>query len=211
MLRLVLVDDHPIVRAGLRNVLGEIPGLTVVGEAGAADQAVEVTARTAADVVVLDDSLPDADVPSVIRRLKARSPEVRVLVLTVHDGAHHVARALDAGAHGAVMKSGPVSTIVEAVQRIQAGDVFVTPGVVKSLLGLIHGRRGERTGVDRLSPKEYDVLHALASGKSLKECAAQLDVAVSTASTYRSRLMEKLGLRTTADIIRYGLDTQLVA
>jgi DNA-binding NarL/FixJ family response regulator len=204
--RVILADDHAIVREGLRQVLEDIPGVAVVGQAASGTELLALAVERAADVVVLDWSMPGTDAPALITRLRRDRPALKVLVLTVHENVQYALRALECGAHGYVVKAAAVRDLVEAIRRAVEGEVYVSPGVAQRLLARIRSRGGGgRRGLEGLSPRELELLHLLASGLSLKECAARLGVGVSTASTYRARLLEKLGLRTTPDIIRFAL------
>ncbi len=206
-IRVALVDDHPVVLAGIKALLQAAPEISLVGEATTAAQALRIICETEPDVAVIDISLPDLNGTELARRLANTCPNVRLLALTVHEDRAYVQPLLQAGARGYLLKRSAAEDLVRAIRAVAAGGVYLDPAVADKALSDI-ARRGEagsgNEGGD-LSQRETEVLQLTAQGFSNKEIAARLDVSVKTVETYKSRAAEKLGLRTRADIVRYGV------
>jgi DNA-binding NarL/FixJ family response regulator len=151
---------------------------------------------------VLDDSMPAMDAPVTIQALLRQHRQLRIVVLTVHESIHYAVRVLESGAHGYVVKSAAAQELVEAIRAAHRAEVYISPKVSQRVI--------QQLRVSALSPREFEMLRVLGSGMSLKECAGHLDITISTASTYRARLMEKLNLRSTAEIIRFALENEIV-
>lgn len=210
LIRVVLADDHSMVRQALARILEESEQIRVVGEAGDGAEALRVIAETRPDVLVLDYSMPGADAPSVLTSLAREHPQVKVLILTVHENIHYAVRVLESGAQGYVIKSAAVQQLVEAIRAVDQGETYVSPEVSQRVIQHLRRPRTARSGLGALSQREFEMLRVLGAGMSLKECAKQLSISTSTASTYRSRLMEKLNLHSTAEIIRFALENGIV-
>lgn len=208
--RVILVDDHVMVREALARILGESASIEVVGQAGDGPAALELARGLKPEVVVLDYSLPGMDAPAIIARLKRELPKTRILILTIHESPHYAIKVLESGAHGYVVKSDAVRELVDAILAVHGGGMYLSPKVSAKVLEHLWHPRKRRVGLDALTQREFELLRALGSGKSLKECAAALDVGISTAATYRARLMEKLKLENTAEIIRFALENDIV-
>jgi DNA-binding NarL/FixJ family response regulator len=161
------------------------------------------------DCVVLDYSMPKLDAPHAIERLTARHPQLKILVLTVHENVHYAVRALEAGAHGYMIKSAAVDELVEAIQAVSRGDVYISPKVSPEVWMQLRRPKRERMGLEALSQREFDVLRILGGGVSLQECAEQMKVSTSTVSTYRARILEKLNLTSTAELIRFAIENKV--
>jgi two-component system, NarL family, invasion response regulator UvrY len=209
-IRVVLADDHAMVREALAQILQESGCIDVVGQAANGAQALETTASARPDVMVLDYSMPGTDTGTAIQALLARFPHLKVLVLTVHENIHYAVKALESGAHGYVVKSAAVAELVEAIQAIWAGECYISPKVSQRVIQHLRRPRRERVGLEALSQREFEVLCVLGAGMSLKECCRQLNISTSSASTYRARLMEKLKLQSTAALIRFALENDIV-
>lgn len=209
-IRVVLADDHAMVRDALAQILDECPGIRVVGQAASGREAIAVAAQTQPDVMVLDYSLPEGEAPTVIGSLLQNDPHLKVLVLTVHENIHYAVKIMECGAHGYVIKSAAMSELVAGIEAVHSGETYVSPKVSQRVIHHLRVQRKDRAGLDALSPREFDVLRMLGAGFSLTDCAAQLDISVSAASTYRARLMEKLNLQTTAQIIRFTVENGIV-
>lgn len=208
--RVLLVDDHEIVRQGVARVLEETPGVRVVGQAGDGAAALALARTERPDVVVLDWSMPGKGAPEVIAELSRELPGTRVVVLTVHENIHYAVKALESGALGYVVKAAAVQELVDAVRAAVAGETFISPRISRQILAQLQTPRRERTGLAALSARELELLRLLGSGMGLKDCARHLDLTTSTLSTYRARLMAKLGLETTAALIRFAIENGLV-
>ncbi|MGH0032407.1 MAG: response regulator [Myxococcota bacterium] len=208
-IRIVLADDHTMVREALARILDEEPGIDVVAQACDGPESTRAVESAHPDVLVLDYSMPDHDPTSGIAELLARHPELRILVLTVHENVHYALRALESGAQGYLIKSAATEELVDAIRRVHAGELYLSARVSQEVLQRLLRPRQKRTGLDTLSPREFTFLRTLAAGRTLQQCAREMHVSVSTVSTYRSRVMEKLELGSTAQLIRFALDHDL--
>lgn len=208
--RVVLIDDHAMVRQALAAVLAESEGIEVVGQGEDVEEALRFVREEACDVLVLDYNLPGGGALSVVEEIARGKLGVRVLVLTVHESAHYAVRVLEAGAGGYMVKSGAVDELRDAIRSVHAGEVYVSPKLSGAVLDHLRRPRRERTGVAALSDREFELLRLLARGVGLKEAAATLSVSVSAASTYRARILRKLDLGSTSELIRFALEHGLV-
>jgi len=209
-IRVVLADDHAIVREPLAQILEKSGCIRVVGQAADGLQALDVVATTHPDVLVLDYSMPKLNALTAIESLMRQHPLVKVLVLTVHENIHYAVKVLESGAHGYVIKSAAVQELVEAIQSVAQGELYISPKVSQKVIQHLRQPKRDRVGLEALSQREFDLLRVLGAGMSLKEAARQLNISTSSASTYRTRLMEKLQLRTTAELIRFALENDIV-
>lgn len=208
MIRLVIADDHPLVRAGFRQLVADAPGMKLVGEAASGDQLLERLRTTPADVVVLDVSMPGPGFRELLERVRRDHASARVLVVSVHPEGEVALRALQAGAAGYVNKAQSAEELVAAVRKVHAGGRYLIPTLAEQLAAALE--RGFPTGPGaELSAREGQVLRLLGAGKSNKEIAAACRVSPKTVSTYRARILRKLRLRTNADLVRYALENQL--
>lgn len=202
----LLADDHAMVREALARVLEESGTIDVVGQVSDGRQVLDAVESTNAECLVLDYSMPHLDAPQVIEALIRRRPDVRILVLTVHENVHYAVRALESGAHGYLIKSAAVDELVAAIQAVHAGEIYISSRISQDVLHHLRRPKRHRTGLEALSPREFDLLRSLGAGNSLQECARQMQVSTSTASTYRARVMQKLNLTSTAELIRFALE-----
>ncbi len=209
-IRVVLADDHAMVREPLAQILKENGNIRVVGQAADGAEAMDITAKLQPDVLVLDYSMPRLNAPAAIESLLRRLPNLKILILTVHENIHYAVKVLESGAHGYVVKSGAVAELVEAIEVVSSGEVYISPKVSQGVLQHLRRPKKDRVGLESLSQREFELLRLLGAGLSLKECAKHLNISISAASTYRTRLMEKLNLHTTADIIRFALENDIV-
>jgi DNA-binding NarL/FixJ family response regulator len=202
--RVALVDDHPVVLAGIKALLQAAPEITLVGEATSGEAALRLIAEAAPDVAVIDVSLPDLNGLDLARRLAESCPGAKLLALTVHEDRAYVQPLLQAGARGYLLKRSAAEDLVRAIRAVAAGGVYLDPAVADKALPDL-GRDGAGAAdAEPLSQREQDVLRLTAQGFTNKEIAARLDVSVKTVETYKARGSEKLGLRTRAEIVRYG-------
>ena len=210
-IRVLLADDHGILRAGLRALLGNEPDIEVVGEAADGEEAVTQAAALAPDVVVLDIAMPRLDGLEAARRIRDRGLACKVLILTVHAEERYLLPVLRAGGAGYVQKSGADTDLLDAIRTVARGDVFLYPGATRLLLADYLGREGEGRDKGRdLSERERQVLALTAEGYSAQEVGERLFLSPKTVETYRERAMQKLGLRRRADLIRYALRSGLL-
>lgn len=207
MIRLLLVDDHPVVRAGYQRLLEQSGDMRVVAQAGRADEAITEFATHAPDVTVTDLSMPGLGGLELIRRLLARSASARVLVFSMHDSAMLVRRALDVGARGYLSKSSAPETLLDAVRRVHAGEDYLGPGLPA---GLLQGD-SPAVGLEVLTPREFEIFRLLARGESLGECASVLNLSQKTISNHQTTIKEKLGVGTTAALVHLALRHGVIA
>ena len=211
MTRLVIADDHPIVREGLRRVVEDAPGGTiiVVGEATDGDQLLALAGGWNPDVVLLDITMPGPGFVETIQRLKVILPRVRILVLSVQPEDQFAVRALKAGASGYVSKNLSPEQLVTAIHEVIRGGRYVSPTLAQKLAAVV-ADGADRPPHEGLSAREYQVLCLIGAGKSVKEIAAVMELSVKTVSTYRTRIIEKTTLKSNAEIIRYTVEHGLV-
>lgn len=204
--RIVLVEDHQVVREGLRALLSAQADLEVVGEAADGEQALTVIRALQPEVVVLDASLPRVSGIDALTTLRAELPEVLFVMLSMHDDPLTVDRALRAGARAYVLKGAGIETVCAAIRAVRRGEVYLSPGVSEYVL---QGYLRE-SDPDPLSPREREVLTLIAEGHTGREIAERLGLRPKTIENHRARLMEKLGLRSTAALVRYAVREGLV-
>jgi DNA-binding NarL/FixJ family response regulator len=205
-LRILIADDHALVRRGARSVLHSRRGWRVVGEAVNGREAVERAVELKPDVAVVDIGMPELDGIEVARQVRKEVPGTKVLMLTMHDSDHMVQRALDAGAHGYILKSDLTESLVTAVKGVCDGEHFFTPKVSEIIKEKSLKSRGEdQRGSSRITPRERQVIGFLAEGKTNREIAALLGIAVRTVEGYRARVMLKFGFRSLAGLIHFAI------
>ena len=213
-IRVVLVDDHAIVRAGLKAVLGADPDIDVVGEAAGGTEAVALLARTGADVVVMDLSMAEGDGISATRVITAdRRQGARVLVLTMHSEEAYLEAVLEAGASGYLVKSTADRELVDAVRAVACGEVWVQPAAARVLAQGARRREeraGDRTRYERLTDRERSVMQLIAQGYTAPEIGEQLCISPKTVDTYKQRVNDKLGLTHRADYVKLALELGLL-
>jgi two-component system, NarL family, response regulator NreC len=205
-MRVVIADDHAIVRHGLKNLL-EREGCSVVGEASDGHEAVELTARLKPGLVILDSVMPKLSGLDAARAI-LQGAAVRVLMMTTHATDRHALEALRVGVSGYVLKSTGLEALVEGIHEIEAGRLYLSDGISRLVLDTFLGRTEPIP--DPLSPREQQVLKLIAEGSGTKQVAAALGVSVKTAESHRSRIMDKLGIRETAGLVRYAIRQGLI-
>ncbi len=206
-IRVALADDHPVVLAGIKALLQAAPDFDVVGEATTGETALDLVQRTEPDVAVIDLSLPDLSGLELAERLAQAYPTVKVLALTVHEDRAYVQRLLQAGAKGYLLKRSAADDLPRAIRAVAAGGIYLDPAIAGMVLAeppAPDKMPGDPEGAEDLSPREREVLRLTAQGFANKEIAGRLEVSVKTVETYKARAAEKLGLRTRAEIVRYG-------
>lgn len=209
-LRLFLADDHPVLREGIKALVDAQPDMEVIGEAGDGETAWQRACELRPDLVIMDVSLPRLSGAQATARIKQQCPQVRVLVLSVHDEAVYLRELMEAGASGYVLKRVVAEELIRAVRAVAAGGLYVDPQFMGLLVsGILRGSkepfRGEVAG-EELSERETEVARLVARGYSNKEIGTQLVISTKTVDTYRARAMEKLGLRSRADLVGYALE-----
>jgi two-component system response regulator NreC len=214
-IRILIVDDHPVVRAGLRTLLSGQPDMEVIGEASDGAAAVEQAVELMPDVVVMDITMEGVGGIEAARDIRRHAPQTKVLVLTIHKSVEYLRRALEAGATGYVLKQAADTELAVAIRVVHRGEVFVYPVFTRVLLrDLTHGTEAESPepdSYDLLSPREKEVLRLVALGYTNRQIADQLFLSVKTVGTYRGRLMTKLDLRSRPALVRYALERGLLS
>ncbi len=212
-IHILLAEDHSIVRDGLRMLLQSEPDFVIVAEAENGREAVAQAKETRPDLAILDISMPDLSGLEATRLIKAESPQTQVLILTMHDNDEYFFRAIEAGASGYVLKKAATQDLIAAARAVARGEAFLYPSVAKKLI-TDYVRRvqpgTESSGYSSLSEREREILLLLAEGLSNQKIADRLSITQSTLQTHRAHILEKLGLRTTADLIRYAVQHGLV-
>jgi DNA-binding NarL/FixJ family response regulator len=209
MIRVLIVDDHAIVRRGLRALLSdELPG-AAFGEASHAQQALKELRREKWDVALLDITLPGKSGLELLKELKAARPKLPVLVLSAHPEDQFALRALKAGAEGYLTKDSAPEELVKAIRKVLAGGRYVSPTLAEKLASNVR-KDFTRLPHETLSDREYEIMCLIASGKTVTEIAGELTLSVKTISTYRTRVLEKLGVKNSAAIVQYAVRNGLV-
>jgi len=208
-IRVLIVDDHPVVRSGLRRVLESVADIEVVGEAGDAKQAVFETRAQKPDIILMDVVMPGASGIAAIPDVLHDAPDAKVLILSMQDDPNYVRQAFAAGAAGYVLKEAADTDLVAAVREVAGGGRYVHP-TLGALIVAADAEERERAEQDPLSDRERDVLHLLALGHTNQEISDKLFISVRTAETHRAHIMQKLRLSTRAELVRYALDQGLL-
>ncbi|TNJ65156.1 response regulator transcription factor [Paenibacillus hemerocallicola] len=214
MVRIMVVDDHAVVRSGLMSLLDGKSGLQVVGEAADGDEAIEKAARLRPDVVLMDLSMPHGkDGLTATKELKKELADTAVLILTMHDDEEYLFRAIQAGASGYILKSAPHDELLAAIRSVATGDAYLYPTATKRLMSeyIDKLKNGESAGTyESLSEREKEILAWTAKGYSNKEIAEHLIISVKTVESHKSNLMEKLGLKTRPELVKFALKKGLL-
>jgi len=214
LIRVLLVDDHIVVRTGLELLLHDKNGISIVGVAADGDEAIHKARELTPDIVLMDLSMPKGkDGITATRILKEYLPETKILILTMHDSDEYLFRAIQAGASGYILKSAPHEELLNAIQLIYSGNAYLTPAATKRLMNeylVKMQQEGFTSSYEILSEREKEILVWIARGYSNKDIAEQLVISVKTVETHKSNLMDKIGLRSRPDIVRYALQKGLL-
>jgi two-component system, NarL family, invasion response regulator UvrY len=203
MIKVLVADDHAIIREGLKRIL-EGSDVQIVAEAATGPETLEKARKSRPDIVLLDVSMPGGDGLETAKDLKRQNPKVRVLMLTVHPEDNFAVRCLTEGADGYMTKDAAPEQLIQALRRIQKGGKYISPNLAERL-ALNLGEGSDRPAHDALSTRELAVMRRIASGKTVSEIAAELNLSVKTISTYRHRILEKMNLRNNSEIVRYAV------
>ena len=216
--RVLLVDDHPVMRQGMAAIINEEPDLVVCGQADGVRTALAAAAQTRPHVALVDLSVADGDGLELIRDLKARFPDIRCLVLSMFDETIYAERALRAGARGYIMKAEAATTVMDGIRKVLRGEVYLSSRMAAKNLPGLNRERGERVrgggggetskpdGLERLSDRELQVLRCVGRGMSTREVADELFISVKTVETHREHLKQKLGLVSSGELLRYAIE-----
>lgn len=204
MTRIVLADDHKIVRDGLKRILSSVAELEVAAEAGDGDELLKLVKSADYDVAVVDMSMPGLSGLALIKRLKDEKPKLRILVLSMHGESQYAARALKAGASGYLNKDSAADQLVAAIRKIAGGGMHIGEAAAASLIA------AEKSPHEALSDREFEVLRLLVDGLGPTEIGERLHLSVKTVSTHKTRILEKLNLGSTAELVRYAIEHKLI-
>jgi DNA-binding NarL/FixJ family response regulator len=211
-LRAILVDDHPIVRAGIRSILQALDAMTIVAEADNGREAVALARQHRPDLVVMDISMKDLNGIEATLQIKAEVPQARVLILSMHTTEDFVRRALKAGASGYIVKDSAPLELQMAIDAAMRGDSYVSPRVSQHLVNaLTGGAAASGSSLDSLTPRQREILQMIAEGRSTKEIAFTLELSVKTVETHRAALMDRLGIHDVAGLVLYAVRHNLVS
>jgi two-component system, NarL family, response regulator NreC len=214
-LRILVADDHALMRSGIRMLLESKPGWKVVSEAATGRQAIEQAIKLEPDVAIVDIELPDLDGLEAIRQIREATPNTQVLTLTMHDSGQMIRRALQAGARGYVTKADLPTQLVKAVMRVAEGEVFLTSAASETVLQeLIKGGKEfsrPDTSPGHPTPRQFEIIRLLAEGKENKEIAAVLGITVRTVESHRAQIMLRLGFHSLTELVHYAIRNKIVS
>lgn len=209
--RVLLCDDHTLFREGIRAIFKEVPSIEIVGEADDGRQAVSEVQRLDPDVVLMDIAMPDLSGFEATRRIRQENDKVKVLILTMYEEEEVIARCLDAGAAGYVLKDAPRAHLLHAIEVVNKGGQYLSPRALKKVVAqYVKGTQSTTTSYDLLSDREREVLKLLADGLALKEIAVRLNLSVKTVDAHKTNLMRKLDLHDRSELIKYAIQRKLI-
>jgi len=205
--RVLLADDHKIMREGLRSLLAATPGVEVVGEAGDGRTAVQLVLKLMPDVVVMDIGMPDLNGVDATRQIKTRAPRTKVIALSLHSDERFIAGMFKAGASGYLLKDGAFEELAHAIRTVAAGHTYLCPRIARTVVKdyLRDAQTAADSGGHAPSDRDREVLQLIAEGRNTKEIAGRLDVSVKTIETHRTRIMERLGVHSVAELTKYAV------
>jgi two-component system response regulator NreC len=213
-IKVLLVDDHTIVRQGIKALLDTQEGIEVVGEAEDGREAIEKAKQMAPNVIVIDITMPNLNGIEATRQIKKINPEIKVLVLTVHDNEEYIHRILQAGASGYLLKESAVSDLVSAINAVEKGDIFLSPSISKVVVKdyIRHGdtESGDFDSLNVLTNREREVLQLIAEGHTNKDIARILKLSIKTIDVHRSHIMDKLNIRDITGLVKYSIRKGLI-
>ena len=209
-IRVLIADDHALVRAGIRALVERIDGVVVVGEAGKGSEALELVRQLSPDLILLDITMPDGNGFEVLDQVTKLYPEIRVIVLTVHEAGEYALRAVREGAAGYLPKSAASIELEQAIQTVIRGERYISPETAQNTIFEVTNRGTKRDLLATLSPRQREVLRLIAEGKTTKQIAQVLEISVKTVETHRAQLMERLGIHDVAGLVRYAIIVGLI-
>lgn len=209
MIRLIVADDHALVRAGISALLQSQPDIAVVAETGSGHEAIRLCAQHKPNVILLDLSMPDLDGLEVTKQVLAAQPEIKVIILTMYENEEYATRLLNAGAKGFIVKRMSPAELPSVIRKVMAGETCITESIMKEI-ALRKTSSGDQSLLSLLSDRELQVFHKLARGLSGARIAEELNLSPSSVATYKSRIMDKLGLENHAELMRFALRLGLI-
>lgn len=210
-IKILLVDDHPVVRKGLHSCLANRDNLKIVGEAADGAESILKAKELLPDIVLMDINMPGMDGLAVTETLRKEAPQIKVLVLSMHSTRDYVLRIIKAGARGYVLKDAPTEELLRAIEAVNAGDAFFSPSVARIALNQYVAESDDRDPMSKLSDREREVLVQIANGKSNKEIASLLGIGVRTIETHRERIMRKLDIHSVAGLTKFAISHGLIS
>ncbi len=209
MIKVLVADDHVVVRRGIRQILAETSDIIVGGEAGTADEVMRLVRQETWSAVVLDIKLPGGTGLEILAQIRRERPQLAVLILTVYSEEQYAVRAIKAGASGFLTKESAPDKLIEAVRKVAGGGRYVSAELAEALASFLAGE-GKGAPHERLSDREFEVLKMLASGKTVTQVAQELSLSVKTVSTHRTRILKKMDMKTNAELTHYAVRSGLV-
>ena len=211
-IRILLTDDHTLVRSGIRSLLEHEPGLSVIGEAEDGRAAVRLACKLKPDVVIMDIAMPLLNGLEATRQIKTQCPDVKVLVLSMHDNEEYIRQALEAGAMGYILKDAAAQELISAIQSVYRGEAVLSPAVTRLVIEdyLRWGGARPQDEIDGLSPREREVLQLIAEGYTNKQIAEILSISIKTVQAHRNNLMQKLDLHDRGELIKYAIQKKII-
>lgn len=208
-IKVLIADDHDIVRQGIKTIISEVSDIVVAGEAESGDEVLKRIQELDVDVVIMDYDMPDRNGLDTLIELKSMKPRLPVIILSMFPEDHYGVRFLKAGASGYLGKSNVTQQLIEAIRRVINGHKYISPDLADKLV-LELNKDSERPLHENLTDREFQVFHFIASGKRLKAIAEELHLSINTVSTYRSRILEKMEMKSNSDLIRYAIKNSLI-
>jgi len=209
MIRVLIADDHAIVREGLKQILQEASDIVISDEAGDGPEALSKAFNNDYDVVLLDITMPSGSGLDVLKQLKSEKPKLPVLILTIHPEERYAVRVLRAGASGYITKNSPPDELIAAVRKVSGGGIYVSPALAEKLAFELKTNTNKPLH-EMLSDREYQVMHMIASGKTVKEIAEELLLSIKTISTYREHVLTKMNMKNNVEITHYAIEHGLI-
>jgi two-component system, NarL family, invasion response regulator UvrY len=204
MINIIVADDHPIVRKGIKSIINDHADMCVIGETGDGHNAIEICKKLKPDVLLLDISMEGPGILEIIKRIKIHNPTTKILVLSIHSESNYALRTIKAGASGYLTKQNSTEILAEAIRQVHANQRYVTREVAELLIDSLTDGSTEDL-LNKLTNREFQVLCYLGEGKRFSEISSLLSLSPKTISTYRTRLLEKLGLKTTSELVKFAL------